>query len=343
MVALIVRDAPGTILAGKYELLERAGSGGMAVVWRGRTLGASGFSRPVAIKRIIPHLATDPEFVAMFVEESRVVSELQHPAVTQIHDFGVDDHGHHFLVMEWVEGLDLGELVEGWTLVGETAPWEVVTSIGCSVLEGLGAAHERTTPSGEPAPIFHRDVTPQNVRVSTSGEVKLTDFGIARAMDRSTMTRPDAIKGKVSYVAPEMLKGAAASATTDVFCTGIVLWEALAQRRLFEAPTDMQVMFMVHEARVPPLADVRAGLPPALVSAVHRALSRDAADRFPTAREMGRALATALREAPEPVDTGRIAEAVAKARRSRASAPGALHAKKPKTEVLDLDELEEIE
>lgn len=193
-----MHDQPGVVLADKYELLAKAGSGGMAVVWRARTLGAAGFQRPVAIKRIIHHLSADPDFVAMFVEEARVVSELQHPLITQIHDFALDEGGQYFLVMEWVEGCDLGALTASLREAGESLPWPVVAAVGRQVLDALGAAHGRVTADGVAAPVFHRDVTPGNILLSTDGFAKLTDFGIARAMDRTTMTRPNALKGKLS-------------------------------------------------------------------------------------------------------------------------------------------------
>lgn len=335
----LVRDEPGTILAGKYELLRKAGTGGMAVVWEARTLGAAGFSRPVAVKRIIPHLATSQEFVAMFVEESRVVSELQHPGIAQIHDFGADAAGHHFLVLEWIEGVDLQELVDAFVGAAQPTPWAVMTEIAAQVLHALSAAHERRDAGGQPAPIFHRDVTPHNVRVGALGYVKLTDFGIARAADRATMTRPDAIKGKLSYVAPEMLKGAPASVRTDLFAVGIVLWEALAGRRLFDAPSDMQVMFMVHEARVPELRELRPDVPEALAAVVRRALAKDAGARFESAHEMARALIDVLRAAPEPVDVRTIAALVAWARTAAPAAPGG----RAGTTELALDDLDVVE
>ena len=217
-----------------------------------------------------------------------------------------------------------------------------MTAIGVEMLEGLAAAHERRDANGDPAPVFHRDVTPQNVRVSVGGWVKLTDFGIARAMDRATMTRPNAVKGKLSYVAPEMLKGAQASERTDVFCAGIVLWEALTGERLFDAATDVQVMFAVHEAKIPPLQSKRPELPDALAHAIHRALVRDPAGRWQTAREMARARVDVMRVAPEPVDTRRIAEVVSVARVSRSSllaSPQQIL----KTENIELEDLDEVE
>ena len=305
----MIQDAPGTVLNGKYELLERAGSGGMAVVWRGRTLGAAGFARPIAIKRIIPHLSMDPEFVAMFVEEARVVSELSHPLVTQIHDFAVDEAGQYFLVMEWVEGVDLAQLARSFHARGEVTPWPLVAAIGIEVLSALGAGHART-----PAPIYHRDVTPQNVLLSVDGFVKLTDFGIARAMDRSTMTRPNALKGKISYLSPERLRGKPASAQSDLFGVAVCLWEALAGRPLFDAPTDMEVMFKVNDAVVPDLAEERPDVPPSLMDALRVALAKSPEARFETSHAMARALADRFRLTGETSDARQIAEAVRRAR-----------------------------
>ncbi len=331
-------DEPGTILAGKYELLEKAGAGGMAIVWRARTLGAAGFTRPVAVKRISPHLATDPEFVAMFVEEARVVSELQHPLVTQIHDFGVDAQGHHFLVMEWVEGVDLAQLAHCFQADGGQVPWPIAAAIGIEVLGALGAAHARTTPEGTPAPVYHRDVTPQNILLSIDGFVKLTDFGIAKAMDRATMTRPNALKGKLAYLAPEMVRGKPPTAQSDLFSVGVCLWEILAGRKLFEAATDMQVLFMVEEGRVPDLRELRPDIPQGLWEVLATGLARAPEDRFGTAHLMARKLAELLRGTSEPTDARRIAGLVRSARERLGLTVVAYDA----TQVLDgLEELTE--
>jgi eukaryotic-like serine/threonine-protein kinase len=312
-----MQDAPGRILTGKYELLERAGAGGMAVVWRGRTLGASGFTRLVAIKRIISHLARSEEFVRMFVEESRVVSELAHPGIAQIHDFDQDEEGHHFLVLEWVEGIDLAELVAAFATAGERAPWPLVCQVGIGVLEALSAAHDRRNAALEPTPIYHRDLTPQNIRITTLGYVKLTDFGVAKAADRVSFTRPDAIKGKLSYLAPESVRGAPASARTDLYSVAIVLWEALAGRRLYDGRSDAEVMFQVHDGRVPSLRSIRSDIPDSLESVMSCALSRDANGRFETVRAFARALTHVLSEDPNPMSPRRLAELVAWVRGER--------------------------
>ena len=191
------------LLGGKYEVLELAGEGGMAKVYRGQTHGAAGFTRPVAIKRVLAPLSQNPEFLKMFVEEARVISELDHPNIAQIHDFDRDRTGEYYLVLEWVDGLTLLEWRQAYREHGNHVPWNLTAAIGIEVLEALHAAHEHEDQHGKPAPIFHRDVTPQNVMLSSCGVVKLTDFGLARAMDRSSITKPGVVKGKISYLAPE--------------------------------------------------------------------------------------------------------------------------------------------
>ena len=197
------------MIANKYELVAPLGEGGMASVYRGLTHGAAGFTCKVAIKRVLPNLAEDAAFVAMFVEEARVVSELQHPNIVQVHDFDRDDEGRYFIVMEWIDGIDL----DGWIGSFDSAPtpWHEVAAIGVEILRGLGAAHERVDAQGNLAPVIHRDVSPHNVLLSVQGIVKLADFGLARAADRATMTAPGTIKGKLGYMAPELVKRAPAS------------------------------------------------------------------------------------------------------------------------------------
>lgn len=309
-----MHDTPGQVIAGRYRLLELAGEGGMAEVWRAITLGAAGFVRPVAVKRILPHLEGDPSFIAMFVEEARVGAELSHPNIVQIHDFGLDKQGGHFLVMEWVEGLDLGRYVGSFTDAGLRTPWPYMTAIGIEVLRALGAAHERLDLSGNPAPVFHRDVTPHNVLVGTNGIVKLTDFGLARAMDRARMTQPDVLKGKIAYLAPELTHGNPPNERTDIFSVGVCIWESLVGRKLFDGATDVEVFRRVRDAAIPPLSDHRSDIPPVMLAAVHKALSAKPDDRYRSCREMARALANVLRSVPEATDAHPLGRSVISAR-----------------------------
>jgi len=307
-------DRPGRLLGGRYELLEMIGRGGMAVVWRALTHGASGFQRMVAVKRVDGSFKGFPEVTAMFVEEARVGAALRHPNIVQIHDFGIDETEEHYLVTEWVEGVHFGEWVLSHVRGRQETPPHLVAAIGIEVLRALDAAHSRLDASGRPAPILHRDVTPPNILIDAGGVVKLADFGMARAMDRGRMTRPDMVKGKLSYLAPELVLGAAASPQSDMFALGIVMWEALAMARLFHAPSDAEVVAMVRDARIPLLDFKRPSLPLGLTAAVHRALERDPARRFGSAREMLLALTQVLRVLPNATDSPVLAHSVAQAR-----------------------------
>jgi serine/threonine-protein kinase len=308
---------PNKMIANKYELVAPLGEGGMASVYRGLTHGAAGFTCKVAIKRVLPNLAEDAAFVAMFVEEARVASELQHPNIVAVHDFDRDDEGRYFIVMEWIDGIDLF----GWiaSFAGAPTPWHEVAAIGVEILRGLGAAHERVDDAGNPAPVIHRDVSPQNVLLSVQGIVKLADFGLARAADRATMTAPGTIKGKLGYLAPELVKRAPASPKSDLYSVGIVLWEALTGKRLYGGADAYEQIKKILANQVPPLRDVRPDVPLALAEVVHTALSFDAADRFERAGEMQRALASLTKNHTEPTDDRALARSIrdAMARRSR--------------------------
>jgi serine/threonine protein kinase len=304
-------DQPGTRLSGKYELVSELGSGGMAVVWEGLVHGANGFRKPVAIKRILKQYRGYPDIVDMFVEEARVGAALRHPNIVEVSDFGVDERGQHYLVSELVRGLHMGKLTKSFAA---GAPWILVAAIAVEVLRALEAAHSRSDEQGQPAPIVHRDVTPSNILVDERGLVKLADFGLARAMDRTHRTRPDVVKGKLSYIAPELLWGQESTAASDLFSLGVVLWEALAGQRLFDAETDIAVVKLVREARVPLLSARRPDLPLGVVSAVHRALERQPEKRFATARAMLTELTGQLRMLPLLIDSAALAQSVAEAR-----------------------------
>ncbi len=300
----------GTILAGKYELIAPIGQGGMASVWRARTLGAAGFSRKVAIKRLLSSLSKAPGFAAMFVEEARVVAELQHPNIVQVHDFDKDAQGNYFIVLEWIEGIDLDQYVRAHGDVDLRTAWHLVAAIGIEVLRALRAAHEHVDAKGRTVPVIHRDVNPANILLGVNGIVKLADFGLARAMDRGSMTDPGIAKGKVSYLSPELAAGKQASTKSDLYGVGIVLWESLAQKRLFYGRSLADTALMVREGRVPPLWDERNDLPRELCEVVHTALERDPDNRFDSAEEMLHALTAMLRVHPEPTDATHLAWSV---------------------------------
>jgi eukaryotic-like serine/threonine-protein kinase len=233
-----------------------------------------------------------------------------------VHDFDRDAEGRYFIVMEWIDGIDLGAWIGSFTT---PTPWHEVAAIGVEILRGLGAAHERVDAAGNSAPVIHRDVSPQNVLLSVQGIVKLADFGLARAADRATMTAPGTIKGKLGYLAPELVKRAPASPKSDLYSVGIVLWEALTGKRLFGGVDAYEQIKKILANQVPPLREARPDVPLPLAEVVHTALSFDPADRFERAEEMQRALASLTKNHTEPTDDRALARSIrdAMARRSR--------------------------
>jgi serine/threonine protein kinase len=316
-----LNDVPGRVIAGKYRLIEQVGEGGMAVVWRAELRGAAGFARPVAIKKMKAELRQGANYVAMFVEEARVGSELQHPNIVQVVDFCEDSDGLYCLVMEWVEGMDFRGLLNFARAEGQKLPWGLVTAVTLGALRGLTAAHERRTALGAPAPVIHRDISPANILVGANGVVKLADFGLARAKDRMTsLTAPGIIKGKLAYIAPEIARGKPASAQSDLFAIGCVLWEGLAGRPLFDGE-DVDLFRKVHRGQVLPLFAEREDLPPRLFELVHQGLAVEPQDRFRSAREMANEVAAVMLAAGMPLDVqevlSRVVLQVAEARPTR--------------------------
>jgi serine/threonine-protein kinase len=284
------------IVGGRYELLEVAGRGGMADVWRGRVRGDSGFVREVAVKQMHANLASQPQYVAMFVEEARVGSSLQSPNVAEIHDF-VHDRGNYYMVLEWIEGVDLGTWIKWHVARNEQTRWELVAAVGVGILRGLAAAHERVGADGRTMPVVHRDVSPHNVLLTTRGMVKLIDFGLVLAPDRSQeLTEPGIVKGKMSYLAPEIVAGGRPLPASDQFATGSVLWEALVGRKLFDGNTDYETYTRLRDCVVQPLRPLRPDVPQAFAQIVNRALSASVDTRFPSAREMARQIGTTLKK-----------------------------------------------
>ena len=233
-------------------------------------------------------------------------------------DFVDDDKGSYWLVTEWVEGLDLGSLLRYYRSRQERIPWPLATLVGIGALRGLVAAHERHAADGTPVPIIHRDVSPQNLLLGVGGAVKLSDFGLARARDRtSVLTTPGFIKGKLGYLAPELVGGAQASPHSDLFSMGSVLWESLAGHALFTGKDDREVLRSIYRGQVPPVSSERPGLPKLLVFAISRALARTPSERHPSAAAMAQDLEAALAGALTSIleIQVRLGRAVADARR----------------------------
>jgi serine/threonine-protein kinase len=303
-------DKAGTLLDGRYELRERLGQGGMAVVWRGVLHGAAGFRCPVAINRINPEYRGYPEVIEMFVEEARVGAALRHPNIVQAFDFRKDDEGNYYLVTELVDGPHLGQWVDAHRKRNKAAPWAITAAIAIEVLQALEAAHTRINRLGDLTPVLHRDVTPGNILLDRCGVTKLADFGLARAMDRAPTTRPNVVKGKLSYLAPELVRGEVPSVQSDIFSLGVVLWETLSGKRLFDGETDIDVYRMLQNPKVPLLSMQRSDLPMGITTAVHRALDANPQKRFTSARAMGETLAEALRILPSPPAAAAVAASI---------------------------------
>jgi serine/threonine protein kinase len=308
------------IIAGKYHLLERVGHGGMAVVWRAEVRGAAGFVRPVAVKELKAELRGGQNYVAMFVEEARVGAELQHPNIVQVFDFCRDDEGPYCLIMEWIDGVDLRGFIAAANKEKRNIPWPLIAAIGIGALRGLGAAHERLA-KGVHAPVIHRDVSPSNILIGKDGIVKLADFGLARARDRMhSLTLPGIVKGKLGYLAPEISRGAPASAATDIFAMGVCLWEALAGKPLFEGDA-VETFRQIQSGETRPITAFRSDLPPRLVEVLNQALASEPGRRFPTAKSMAQALATVLAAAARTIDTQALLIEAVRTARIRAPRP----------------------
>lgn len=292
-------DDPETI--GPYRLVEEIGSGGMAKLYLATKDGIAGFRHAVAIKVVGELLADDPAFVEMFLDEARLAARIRHPNVIYTEDLG-EDGGRHYIVMEYVHGGSVAELVASLRELGRRMSPALAVSVIAAAAEGLHAAHEARSSDGTPLGIVHRDVSPQNILVSSEGAVKLIDFGVARADQRQHRTlEPGASrKGKLRYMPPEQLAAdPALDRRADVFSLAVVLWEMVSGRRIFGQQTSDQVSEALREGRLPRLDALTEGVPPALADAVARALSHDPAERPATAREFREAIVQAVPEARE--------------------------------------------
>jgi serine/threonine protein kinase len=270
---------------GRYLLFGEIAAGGMASVCLGRLSGPAGFARTVAIKCLHPQYAKDPEFVAMFLDEARLAARIRHPNVVPTLDI-VETDGEIFLVMEYVQGASLARLLRAAKAAGTTPDPRLLTSVLAGVLHGLHAAHEATSELGTPLDIVHRDVSPQNVLVGVDGVARVLDFGVAKAEGRIQTTRDGQVKGKFAYMAPEQLTGRGATRRSDVFSLGVVAWEALTGEKLFKGDNEGAVINAALNHRIPAPSEIAPGLPRELDDVLLRALARDPARRYGTAREM---------------------------------------------------------
>jgi serine/threonine protein kinase len=274
---------------GKYLLLQRVSVGGMAEVFKALPQGATRIDQIVAIKRILPNIAEDSEFIGMFIDEARIAGQLTHQNICRIYELGRVG-GDHYIAMQFLWGRDLLKVMNRFKKAGQPLPPPMAAFIAAKACAALHYAHFKHDQNGEPLNIIHRDVSPQNIIVGYSGNVKLIDFGVARAASQSQKTQAGILKGKFGYMSPEMIRGLPVDHRSDVFAMGICLHEALTGSRLFYGDTDFATLELVRDARVMPPSAKVTGIPPALDAIVLKALSRDTEHRYATAQELEIAL-----------------------------------------------------
>jgi hypothetical protein len=270
---------------GRYLLLDRINIGGMAEVWRGKVFGAGGFERLVAIKRILPNIAEDEEFISMFQDEAKISVQLTHANICQIYELNRIGPSL-YIAMEYVPGKDLRSIFERARKKGEPPPVPLVCYVVGKLCEGLDYAHRKKDGHARDLNVVHRDVSPQNVLISFEGEVKVIDFGIAKAAGKVTKTQAGILKGKFGYMSPEQIRGLPLDRRSDVFAIGVCLYELLTGERLFVGESDFQVLEKVRKAEVLPPSTYNRKIPEALERIVLKALAKDPADRFQYASEL---------------------------------------------------------
>jgi serine/threonine protein kinase len=323
----------------RYSLVERLATGGMAEVFKAKILSTHGFEKLLVIKRILPHLAADKTFVAMFIDEAKLTAQLVHPKIVQVTDFG-EVNGQYFIALEYVDGFDALALLRASAQRQVRLPVPLCMFIAMEVLDALDYAHNAKHADGKPMRIVHRDISPSNVFISRRGDVKLGDFGIAHAQERESKTQAGTLKGKYGYMSPEQVVGGSLDARSDLFAVGIVLAEMIMGRRLFSAPNDLDVLLMVRDGKLDRLDKYCRDLPGELDEVLRKSLRRRASERYQTAAEFRDALADLLFRMGfrvGPSDVGRIAsdyfdpspDAVGRlnehARRLRVRAPTAVY------------------
>ncbi|MCG5054234.1 MAG: protein kinase [Myxococcales bacterium] len=286
---------------GAYELLERIAVGGMAEVYRGRAVGEGGFEKQVAIKRILPHLASDTRFVGMLVQEARIHAGLSHRNIVQIHDLGLSDGGEYFIVLEYVDGRDLGALLNVMSKApppGNRLADAVALHVAIELGEGIHCAHQLASSDGRKEGLVHRDISPSNVLVSYAGEVKLSDFGLAkRQTDHSVV---GSLKGKLAYMSPEQARRWPLDRRSDIFSLGAVLFELLTGRRLRDIDDEAEGWRLVASGVMSKARSVRPDIPAVLERLLDRALAPDPQDRFQDASVFVAAARDALAQLPRP-------------------------------------------
>ncbi len=293
---------------GRFEVGAKIGGGGMATIYLGRRTRGNGTEQVVALKVIRDELANDPQFAAMFVDEAKILARLKHPNVIRTLEYGITGH-HRYIAMELLSGRTFADV---WDLLvhrGERVPFELAAWICARVAEGLHSAHELVDAKGTPLGVIHRDVNPSNVFLTHAGEVKLIDFGLAKARMRVSRSQDGIVKGKIPYLAPEQAQGRPIDRRTDVYALGATLWEAATMKRLFKRETDVATLKAIRDAHVPDVRELVPGFPDALWAIIDKALQREADARFASADAMRAALDEFVKDFAK--DAGTIKEQLA--------------------------------
>ncbi len=295
---------------GRYRLKYQIASGGMASVFLAGAAGAAGFEKPVAIKRMHPHLARRKEYVEMFLDEARITSRINHPNVCQVFDFGETD-GAYYMALEYLVGEPLTTILAHVQKRGsfQSGPWRAIAARICvAMCEGLHAAHELRDSDGERLDVVHRDVSPSNIIVTFDGGVKVVDFGVAKARGRLHQTTTGTLKGKFSYMAPEQVGGRGVDARSDIWSVGVCLWEMLTCKRLFRRGSEMETLIAVGQGEIPDPSELVPEIPPELAAIALRALNRNPDERYANAREMARNLDRWIQGQSEPAGMADVAD-----------------------------------
>ncbi|MEM7676474.1 MAG: serine/threonine-protein kinase, partial [Myxococcota bacterium] len=286
---------------GRFQVLRKIATGGMAELFLARQVGLDGFEKVVAIKRILSHLAHDQDFVQMFQDEARIVAKLHHPNIVQIYDLGKAD-GTYFIAMEYIPGRNLSSVAKKAKLKGEALPPAHIAHCMSQACEGLYYAHTRHDADGRPLHIVHRDVSPQNIIVAFSGSVKLVDFGIAKAATKIAHTRAGVLKGKYAYMSPEQIRGERTDARSDLFAVGIVLYELLCGQRPFEKENSIQTLKAIVQDEAPPCQSINSAIPDRLADIIARCLEKKSDERFQSAQEVQLALEEFVSTSPQRIN-----------------------------------------
>ncbi len=270
---------------GKYLLLDRISVGGMAEVFKAKSYGVEGFEKIIAIKRILPTMGEDRDFIKMFIDEAKIAGQLAHANICQIFELGRID-GSHFIAMEYIWGKDLLQIQNRLRKIKQPMPVAMACFIIAKVLEGLDYAHRKRDPLGRPLEIVHRDCSPQNVLVSYEGEVKVIDFGIAKATSRNSRTMAGVLKGKFGYMSPEQVRGLPLDRRSDIFALGTMIYECLTSERLFQGETDFSTLEKVRNVDIRPPREINPNIPEVVERIILKALAKDVDDRYQWCSEM---------------------------------------------------------